>query len=511
MLVVVALSARWQRPLHDWAPLALGAVVPTVDPLVVTDLGWQLSVSGMAALVAARACKRSAREWAAESGHRAQAPAARVAHWLVTRRSMAGWLVGEVFTGLVATIITAPLIAWTFGRLSLVAPLSNLAAGPIIAALQPALFLALVLAPWPTAAGLVADATQPAMAFLDQVATWCGQVPMAVVPVAPSWLTVTAAALASALVVRGTAATRRTPWLLAAGASLVFALWLPLVRGGSGVLELHVVDVGQGDGLALRTPRGRWVLMDAGPRWEGGDAGTRTILPYLRRLGGPVALFVLSHAHEDHVGGAAAVIAGVTPVWWWEPAFVTTSPGYRRALQAVQATGVRWRRVQPGDRWVLDGVTLTVLAPDSAWTAAQVNANETSVVLRVDYGAHHFLLTGDAERDEEAWVVQHHAAEALRADVLKLGHHGSRTSSSPALLDAVQPRVAIASVGTANRYGHPSPETLAALLARDVPVFRTDRDGTVVVRSDGRTLEVDAGGERWIVPPRRAPSTVLAR
>lgn len=516
MLVVMALSARWQRPLHDWAPLALGAVVPTIDPPVVTDLGWQLSVGGMAALVAARACRRSARGWAVRTQHHRHTGARALSHWLVTRRGAAGWLVGEISTGVVATVITAPLIAWTFGRLSLIAPLSNVAAGPIVAVLQPALFLALLLAPWPTPAAIVADATQPAMALLDAVADVSGAVPYAVVPVAPTLLTASAAAVASALVIRGTAATRRTPWLVAAASALVLALWLPLVRGGSGDFEMHVIDVGQGDGVALRTPRGRWVLVDAGPRWDGGDAGTRAIIPYLRRMGGPVALFVMSHAHEDHVGGAESLVNAYQPAWWWEPAFVTTSPGYRLALQAVRARGVRWQRVHPGDTWTLDGVTITVLAPDSGWTAAQVNANETSVVLRVSYGAHRFLLTGDAEREEEAWLLEHYEHEALRADVLKLGHHGSRTSSSPPFLDAVEPRVTVASVGTGNRYGHPSPETLAALLAREVPVFRTDRLGSVVLRSNGRTLSVEAGGETWDVPPRavgliRAPPTPVVR
>jgi competence protein ComEC len=137
-------------------------------------------------------------------------------------------------------------------------------------------------------------------------------------------------------------------------------------------------------------------------------------------------------------------------------------------------------------------------------------------VLRVSYGAHRFLLTGDAEREEEAWLLEHYEHEALRADVLKLGHHGSRTSSSPPFLDAVEPRVTVASVGTGNRYGHPSPETLAALLAREVPVFRTDRLGSVVLRSNGRTLSVEAGGETWDVPPRavgliRAPPTPVVR
>jgi competence protein ComEC len=254
--------------------------------------------------------------------------------------------------------------------------------------------------------------------------------------------------------------------------------------------------------LALRTPRGRWIVVDAGRRWQGGDAGRRTVVPYVRRLGGSVALFVLTHPHDDHAGGAASVVRALRPARWWEPAFVLPSPGYREALNALRETGTAWERVRPGRRFTLDGVSLTVLAPDSAWTVAQRDANETSVVLRVDYGQHRLLLTGDAEQDEEAWLVAQHGREALDVDVLKLGHHGSRTSSTPALLDATTPRLAIASVGAGNRYGHPSPETLLALLERDVPVLRTDIEGTVIVQSDGRTLRVRTGGDQWILQPR---------
>jgi competence protein ComEC len=502
MLVVMALATRWQRPLHDWTALALGAVVPTVDPLVVTDLGWQLSVGGMAALVAARALKRSWRQWAVRVRDAALAPPERLAHWLITRRGIGEWFVSEISTGVVATVVTAPLIAWTFGRLSLVAPLSNIAAAPVIAVLQPALFLALLLAPVPPLAGMVADASQPAMALLDWIADVAGAPAWAVLPVAPSLVAVGGAGVAMALIVRGTAARRRTPWLLAAVVALVLAIWLPVLRGGSGAFEMHVIDVGQGDAIALRTPRGRWVVVDAGPRWEGGDAAVRAVIPHLRRLGGPVALFVLSHAHDDHAGGAASLVQLFKPALWWEPAFISPSPGYRAALAAVRDRGVIWQRARPGNQWRLDGVTVTVLAPDSTWTAAQTDANETSVVLRVDYGAHRFLLTGDAEREEEAWLLAHYPPDALRADILKLGHHGSRTSSSAPLLDAVQPRVGIASAGTGNRYGHPAPETLANFVARRIPVLRTDLEGTVIVRSDGRQLEIETSRERWLVPPR---------
>jgi competence protein ComEC len=278
-------------------------------------------------------------------------------------------------------------------------------------------------------------------------------------------------------------------------------LWLPTLRPASGELEMHVIDVGQGDALALRTPRGRWVLVDAGRRWDGGDAGRRVVVPYVRRRGGEVALFILSHPHDDHAGGAASVVRALRPAIWWEPAFVSASPGYRAALAAVRGAGTHWQRVWPGQRFRLDGVELTVLAPDSSWTVAQHDANETSVIVRVQYGATRLLLTGDAERDEEAWMLAQVPRNELTADVLKLGHHGSRTSSSGPLLDAVSPRLALASVGAGNRYGHPAPETLAALLARRIPLLRTDLEGTVVVSSDGHRLSVKTADGEWTLPP----------
>lgn len=541
MLAVVTLSARWQRPVHEWTALALGALVPTHDPLVVSDLGYQLSVSGMAALVAARATRRRWRHWAREevvkqsrrlsqrtpnlhpwqtARRRLHDMAVHAAHW----RGIKGWLVAECLTGVVATVVTAPLIAWTFGRISMVAPLSNLAAAPIVGVLQPALFLALawamLCATLPTVAIWLPDATQPFMAALDALAVWAARLPHAVWPVAPSLAVAVGAGLTLALLVRSTASRPgthdATRWRLGAAAVACATLWwaaadaqgltqrftsrLGWPQGTHSVLEMHMLDVGQGDAVALRTPRGRWVLVDAGPRWQGGDAGRRTVVPHLRRRGGELALFVLSHAHDDHAGGAASVVQALRPRLWWESAWVGTSPGYREALSRVQQQTLRWQRVRPGQSLTLDGVHFDVLAPDSTWTAAQHDANETSVVLRVRYGAHRLLLTGDAEGEEEAWLLSQYAAEDLRADVLKVGHHGSRTSSSSALLDAVSPRVALASLGAGNRYGHPAVETLEAFFSRGVPLLRTDIEGTIVVRTDGQNLEVESRGERWRVP-----------
>lgn len=500
MLGVVGLSERRQRPTHPWTALALGAVLPTLQPAVVLDLGYQLSVSGMAALVAARALLRRSRQVDVLACPRRLRPV------LKRLRNMSGWRYGlwrECVTGTIATVVTAPLIAWTFGRLSLIAPLSNIVAGPLVAFLQPALFLALLLSPWPTLSKWVADASVLPMTLLDLVAQYAARVPHASIMFTPTALGATCAGVAAAAFVWATGSRRWMPGLLLAGTALTVAVWSPAFANGSGNLELHILDIGQGDALAIRTPKGRWILVDAGVRWKGGDSGRRTIIPYVQGYGGAVAAFVLSHAHDDHVGGAASVVTALRPLRWWEPAFVTRSEAYLAALHAVQQTGGQWHRANPSDKWSIDGVDIQVLAPDSAWTANQTDANETSVVLRVQYKAVAFILTGDAEAAEESWILANTPPELLRADVLKLGHHGSKTSSSSAFLDAVQPRVGVVSVGAGNRYGHPSPETLEALLERDVPVLRTDLEGTIVVATNGRSLTIHVGRETWNVPRRQ--------
>jgi len=284
--------------------------------------------------------------------------------------------------------------------------------------------------------------------------------------------------------------------LIGAAAAAALAVVGFEVGGRGGVLELHMIDVGQGDALALRTPAGRWVLFDAGRSWSGGDAGRSTIVPYLRRRGGALHAFVLSHPHSDHVGGGASTLAAMRASAYWDGAYVTGSDPYRASLEEAARLRIAWHRVHPGDSLSLDGVRIRFLAPDSAWAASLTDPNEASAVAVIQYDQVRFLMTGDAEAGEEQWMLAHDA-QALRADVLKVGHHGSSTSSTPAFLDAVQPKLALISVGAENTYGHPSPAVVRSLVERGVQVLRTDYAGTVVIRTDGRSLDVEAGGERW--------------
>ncbi|HUQ80997.1 MAG TPA: DNA internalization-related competence protein ComEC/Rec2 [Gemmatimonadaceae bacterium] len=480
MLAATAVSRLTQRPTSPWAALALGAWVPLIEPRIIVDLGYQLSVAGLAALIASGTLAR-------------RILAGRLSGW---RRVVAR----DLIVSTLASVVSLPLIAWTFGRMSLIAPVANLAAGPIFTVLQPTLFLALVLSPLASAASIPADAAHVLLGAVDVVASVATRVPYAAVPVAPSlWTAILLGILAVSLLVACSSAPGSAwAWRGAIGGAGAVAAMAVGVRitGGGGVVELHMIDVGQGDALALRTPRGRWVLFDAGRSWIGGDAGRSTVIPYLRKRGGAVHAFVLSHPHSDHVGGAASSVSALAPDEYYDAAYVAGSTPYRASLAAAAARGVAWHRVHPGDSLAIDGVTIRFLAPDSAWTAALHDANEASTVALIQYGRIRFLMTGDAEAGEEQWLLAHDL-RSLEADVLKVGHHGSSTSTTAEFLAAVRPRVALISVGVANTYHHPSSDVVRALTESGAQVLRTDQLGTVVIRTNGRVLSVDAGGERW--------------
>jgi competence protein ComEC len=484
MLGATIVSRLIQRPTSAWAVLALGAVHPVWSPRVVTDLGYQLSVLGVAALIAA-------------SKLTARLPISGLPRWA---RSIVGGLVATS----VATMASAPLVAWTFGRVSVIAPISNLFAAPVIGLAQPMLFLGMMLSPITPVARWVGDAAHPLLAALEYVAALSSSIPNAALTVAPSpWTAVIAGVACTSILVACTRREWTRPTLLAA-ASVVALVWKPFAPAATELAELHMIDVGQGDAIGLRTPHGRWVLFDAGRGWPTGDAGRSTVIPYLARRGGTLDMFVLSHPHTDHVGGAASVIRALHPRRYVDAGFPGSADAYRASLIAARNSHTRWLRAHPGDSVEVDGVVITFLAPDSTWTAGLTDPNLASVVTLVRVGDVRMLLTGDAEGAEEAWLVNHER-DRLSADLLKVAHHGSSTSTTPEFLDAVRPRLALVSVGAGNSYGHPNAETLRAIAAAGAQVLRTDRVGSIVARTDGRRLIVDAGGDQWELPPRSPP------
>ncbi len=475
MLGAVLVTRLMQRPTSPWAILALGAAAPLWDTHTVLDLGWQLSVAGTAALIAGGALSRRI------------IPSA----WGGWRRSLAS----AATISIVATAVTAPLVAWAFGRIALLGPVTNLVADPIMGLLQPLLFIAMAV-PIRGVEQFVADAAHVLLFAFAKVAAIAASVPGAAPAALPTALGAVAAGVASVALIWACLARHPARAAFTGLVAVAVLIVEPIMPRARQPVELHMIDVGQGDALALRTGRGRWIAIDAGRSWIGGDAGKNTVAPYLAHRGGSLALFVLSHPHSDHVGGAASLFAMLHPARFLDPGYVGTSPPYLAALREAQAEHVPWQRVRPGDSLVVDDVVLTALAPDSAWASGLADANLASSVLSVRVGTARVLFTGDAEGPEEDWLLEH-SPDALRADVLKVGHHGSSTSTTSAFLEAVHPRVALVSVGAHNTYGHPSEGVMNALRAAGITTLRTDRLGTVVLRFLPHTIEADAHGQRW--------------
>lgn len=483
MLAALAATRVAQRPSARWAIVAIGASQPLFVPRLVLDVGYQLSVVGVTAMIASG---RAARRLGIDGLPR------------VPRLILAA-----MFATSLATIATAPVVATTFGRVSVIAPLTNVVAGPLLALAQPLILFGLVLAPFGLG-GWFADAAHPVLAALLRVASMGASVPHGALYASP---TPFAIALGWVIALAAIAACASREWVRPAGVGLaacaLFA-WLPFVPSGTGMTELHMIDVGQGDAIAIRTPHGEWVLVDAGRAWRGGDAGRSTVVPYIGRRGGRLDAFVLSHPHTDHVGGASTIFHALHPALYVDAGFPGPAGPYRASLETARDERVQWRRAHPGDSLSIDGVTFTFLAPDSTWTAHLDDPNLASIVTLVRVGKVRMLLMGDAERAEEDWLLRH--TGDLHADVLKVGHHGSSTSSTQSFLDAVSPRLALVSVGAGNSYGLPSANVMRDLAARGAQVLRTDRLGTIVAKTDGVRLYVQADGDEWELPRDSAPS-----
>ena len=486
MYAAVVASRRFQRPTSPWALLALGGILPLLQPRVVHEIGYHLSVAGMAGLIASGKLSR-------------RLPLDRVPEW--SRR-----LTRETIATIIASLVTAPIVAWHFGRVSLAAPITNLAAAPLFGLAQPILFLTLLLAPLRPVASLLADGASVLLLGIEKVGEWGASIPASAIDVQPTALTALLMAASSGTLIAACTARHWGRPAVACGCALGSALWWPVVRPAGDRLEVHMIDVGQGDAIALRTPRWRWILVDAGDQWRDSDVGERIVAPYLRRKGGSIAAFILSHPHADHIGGAGSILRKLPVAFVWDGGYPQPSSVYDDVLAEARSKHVQWHIARTGASVDIDGVKLTVLSPDSAEIANAPDANAASVVVMAEYRGVRILLTGDAEREVEAKLVGRSGTD-LHADVLKVGHHGSRTSSTAALLDAVAPRIALVSVGAENRYGHPSPEVIGALGARGTEVLRTDEVGSVVVSIDGSAqLRVTTEESRWTL--RRARSGV---
>ncbi len=249
-------------------------------------------------------------------------------------------------------------------------------------------------------------------------------------------------------------------------------------------LVVNVIDVGQGDAILIRTP-GQVTLVDSGD-----TPAKDKLVAYLKKQGvTAIDIFIVTHPHADHIGGAVAVLDNFTVRKVYDSGQTSTSALYRQYLAAVKKKNIPFALLNAGQEIDIGGGALKVLNPPATLFAGDAAANNNSIVARLTYGSFAMMLAGDAERDAEAAMVNRFGGE-LKSLVLKSGHHGSRTSSSAEFLKAVNPEAVIISVGADNEYHHPHPSLMKRYADRKLKVYRTDTDGTVTVSSDGKTYKI---------------------
>ncbi len=255
---------------------------------------------------------------------------------------------------------------------------------------------------------------------------------------------------------------------------------------GQGPLKVAFLDVGQGDSILIQAPNGQTMLVDGG---RSTDLAQSVIIPKLKEWGAKqVDVLVPTHPDQDHIAGLAGVLESYPVKLAALTGQVHSTKIYERLLTDIRDKNIEALKVRTGTAIPFDpSVKIEVLNPDDAEVNSD-DTNDASIVIKLTYGNTSFLLTGDAEMPANKAMLDH--GFDVRSTVLKLGHHGSRTSTNEAWLTKVQPQLGIISAGKDNSFGHPHPEVIAALEKLNIPYIRTDEHGTITVTSDGSAVHV---------------------
>jgi competence protein ComEC len=504
------------------AAAALGwaaALLLLADPRLVGDAGFQLSTLATGGLIA----------WATPLS-------ARLDRWTGGRAP--GWLTESVGVSLAAQAATLPIVLASFGRLALIAPVVNLAIVPLVAPAMAAGIVAMLGAAAvelgaPDVAGvMLAAPAWVSLRLIVGIVDVAAAVPLASVSLEPPLGSIVGlgSIVAGGAVMawwrrrphgalRAAAVSERPPErstsraVRVASSVLIVTVTVAgavIVSRSGGVARVSVLDVGQGDAILVEGSRGGRLLVDGGPDPDRLLVELdRRIPPWDRRID----VLILSHPHEDHVAGLALLLDRYEIGRVFEPGMRGPGPGYEAWLDRASDTAHPRLSIAAGDSLRVDDVDLRVLWPIRGQVPDEppdsgTGINNVSVVLLGTIGPRRFLLAGDVEEEVDPSLL----AEGLpTVDFLKVAHHGSQTATTEAFVSTVRPRVAVASAGTGNPYGHPARSTLDRLSAAGARVYRTDRDGTVSVAFDANGMSVRTSPRRGAAIVRTARSVASRR
>jgi competence protein ComEC len=485
-MAVVYLSARLLE--HRTAPwqatMLAAALMAVVSPLDVRNVGFILTFGATGALL--------------ESASRMHTLYARLHPQ--TLPAIVRWVAASVAASIAVEIALMPVAAQSFSRVTLAGPLLNLVAVPLMAVAQVAGMAAVGVDPWPAFARPVgwlaavgASGITESARLVDAAPEFSWRVP----PPGAPLLAIYYGALIAGL------CARRARLRLCAFAVLAFAflsvLGLAAPRDAPPVhgFRLTMFDVGQGEAMLFESGRSRLQIDGGGAPFGSGsfDIGARVVAPALWARGvTTLEALLVTHGDPDHMGGAAALLDVFHPRRLWEGIVVPRHEPSRSLRERAMAAGVEPQLRRAGESFRLGDVRVRVLhPPEPDWERPRVR-NDDSVVLEVSCGEVAVLLTGDVSAEVERGLIEQLSPARIR--ILKVGHHGSRTSSSSPLLESLRPQIALISAGRGNTFGHPAPEVIERLESIGARIYRADRDGQITLESDCRDVVVRTFNEK---------------
>ncbi len=469
---IMLLAMLFKRSPDFYTTLSLSALVLLLfDPKLIFDIGFQLSFLATWSLVyTAPVIKDKLLPYLGQTG------------------------AGLFSVSIAPALATMPVTIYNFSTASVISFISNIFIVPAAEVMTTLGFMATFIAfllPWTL---IVSDAVLGAlMAGIDRLVYFFSVMPFASVNIVqPGFFFVVCYYIALILsvemmkkdVLLKNLKTYARPLLSAVFLFVLLQMGQALLAGKQ--LEISFIDAGQGDSIYVSFPDGGNMLIDAGDP----KAGRYRVVPFLRKKGiNRIDTVVLTHPHDDHVGGMRYVFNAFDIGSVWDSGFPHTTSGYIKFLTAIDNRNIPYTLARAGQRYDIGGAQVQVLGPfEDMVKAEDADANDSSVVIRIVYGRTAFLLTGDAPVSEEERMLE--SGRPLRSELIKVGHHGSRTSSSPEFIRTVRPKYAVVSVAAKNRYRLPSKKVISFLKDERIKLYRTDENGHITAISDGSRVDV---------------------